>query len=132
MKTDRYIIKGESIIDTVDDELVNCNNDENNIEVIVSWLNELSNENKELKSKVDDKEVAVEVETCKCIHHIYNIINSNINNAEYKRNKAHIKAKIKNYSSKTRNEVTPLLDMVWYWKGHVDGLTELKNQIKEK
>ena len=41
-------------------------------------LNRLEEENKELKAKVDDKEIAVEVETEKLMQKVFNLINAKI------------------------------------------------------
>ena len=45
---------------------------------LVEKMNKLADENKELKAKVDDKEVAVEVETCKVMEKIFDLIDKKI------------------------------------------------------
>lgn len=50
----------------------------------VECLNELHEENKELKAKVDNKEVAVEVETCKVMEKIFDLIDKKIKELEDK------------------------------------------------
>lgn len=45
---------------------------------VIILLNELAEENQKLKSKVDDITVAVEVETCKVIENVINLIDKKI------------------------------------------------------
>ena len=51
---------------------------------VCDLLNELAEENKELKAKVDDKEVAVEVECEKLMQRVFDLIDKNINEYIYK------------------------------------------------
>jgi len=51
-------------------------------EDVVELLNELNDENTELKAKVDDKEVAVEVETCKVMEKVFALIDKKIDELE--------------------------------------------------
>ena len=63
-------------------ESMEINNDYN--EIYDKWIdkkienNKLKKENKELKAKVDDKEVAVEVECEKLMQKVFNLINAKI------------------------------------------------------
>ena len=51
-------------------------------DAINKLLNELNDENKELKAKVGDKTVAVEVETCKLMEKVFNRIDKKIDELE--------------------------------------------------
>lgn len=47
----RFKYDNYAIVDTVFDQLVSIDYDENVVEIIVEWLNELHRENKQLKDK---------------------------------------------------------------------------------
>jgi len=70
--------------------------------------NDLEKENKELKAKVDDKEVAVEVETCKVMEKIFDLIDKKIKEAD--------EGFEQTYDS-------------WY-QGQIDALKELKKELQ--
>ena len=53
-----------------------------NIDKLTQKNSELEYENKKLKAKVDDKEVAVEVETCKLMEKVFALIDKKIDELE--------------------------------------------------
>jgi len=81
--------------------------DINDLSVIIMKYKALEEENKELKKKVDDKEIAVEVEICKAIEKIFALINK----------------KIREYSSLEQRERTS--------NDTIEILSELKKELKQ-
>lgn len=75
---------------------------------LVKMNEQLREENKELKAKVDDKEVAVEVETCKVMEKIFDLIDKKIKEAD--------EGFEQTYDS-------------WY-QGQIDALKELKKELQ--
>lgn len=73
----------------------------------VSRLNKV---NKELKSKVDDKEVAVEVETEKLMNKVFSLIDEKLGEAR-------LAFQTKGYKS--------------YYSGRIDALEELRKEVSE-
>lgn len=100
--------------DEEDAYFISC--DEHTVDCLVGLLNELHDENKELKTKVDDKEVAVEVETCKVMEKIFDLIDR----------------KIKDYNQQLDDE--DIDDNLAYYmnvKGHIEAFKELKKELQE-
>lgn len=81
--------------------------DINDLSVIIMKYIALEEENKELKKKVDDKEIAVEVEICKAMEKIFALINK----------------KIREYSSLEQRERTS--------NDTIEILKELKKELQE-
>ena len=96
--TDKQNHENIDIVQMID--LLNALNDENE---------QLKKENKELKAKVDDKEVAVEVETCKVMEKIFDLIDKKIKEAD--------ESFEQTYDS-------------WY-QGQIDALKELKKELND-
>lgn len=72
-------------------------------------VEELSKENKELKAKVDDKEVAVEVETCKIMEKVFALIDKSLE-------------KDKQYYEMSYED---------YLNGRIEALEELKKELQK-
>ena len=78
-------------MDLLETEAISVSDDEcyyfneyGTVQKICELLNELNDENQKLKSKVDDKEVAVEVECEKLMQRVFDLIDKNINEYIYK------------------------------------------------
>ena len=72
-------------MDLLETEAISVSDDEcyyfneyGTVQKICELLNELNDENKELKAKVDDKEVAVEVECEKLMQKVFDLIDETI------------------------------------------------------
>ena len=84
-----------------------CEGLESVLQVYADSLNKLEEENKELKKKVGDKEVAVEVETCKLMERVFALIDK----------------KIREYSNREQRERTS--------NDIIGILKELKKELRE-
>lgn len=76
VKTKSY----ELYVPTDEQKIYNFSGMENELDCmrIVNALNELNDENKELKSHINDTQIAVEIETEKCMNRVFDLIDKYI------------------------------------------------------
>lgn len=100
----------------------------NEQEVIIKELTQKKNDLKDLL--VNSETVLEQKELQKLIYKtVIDLINDKITEGEGNYKKNHSKAKIKNIDKKYRKEVSLILDTVFYWRGYVKALEDLKKEL---